>query len=140
MLDIFSAFVGTLIALMIMFNGTLANATGNFTSSVIIHITGLFSVIIVLLISKSKIKLKMGIPLYLYSAGAIGVFTVLFTNLSFSVLGISITLSLGLLGQTLSSIIIDHFGLLGMKVIKFQKKKTFGLILIIFGIFIMAIF
>lgn len=140
MLDIFSAFVGTLIALMIMFNGTLANATGNFTSSVIIHITGLFSVIIVLLISKSKIKLKNGIPLYLYSAGAIGVFTVLFTNLSFSALGISVTLSLGLLGQTLSSIIIDHFGLLGMKVIKFQKKKTFGLILIVFGIFIMAIF
>jgi transporter family-2 protein len=140
MLDIFSAFVGTLIALMIMFNGTLANATGNFTSSVIIHFTGLFSVIIVLLISKSKIKLKRGIPLYLYSAGAIGVFTVLFTNLSFTALGISVTLSLGLLGQTLSSIIIDHFGLLGMKVIKFQKKKTFGLILIVFGIFIMAIF
>ena len=140
MLDIFSAFVGTLIALMIIFNGTLANATGNFTASVIIHITGLFSVIIVLFISKSKFIIKKGIPLYLYSAGAIGVFTVLFTNLSFSALGISITLSLGLLGQTLSSIIIDHFGLLGMKVIKFQKKKTFGLILIIFGIFIMAIF
>jgi len=140
MQDLFSVLLGVLIAIMTMFNGCLSNATGNFISTVIIHIIGLFSIIVVLLIRKSKIKIQKGIPFYLYSAGAIGVFTVLFSNLSFSAFGVSITLSLGLLGQTLSSIIIDHFGLLGMKVIKFQKKKIIGLIFITFGIFIMTIF
>jgi len=138
--NLLSAFIGALIAIMIMINGTLSNAFGNYTSTVIIHIIGLLSMIFVLLLSRSNLKIVKGIPLYFYSAGAIGVFTVLFNNLSFSKLGVSITLALGLLGQSLSSIIIDHFGLMGMKVIKFQKRKLFGLILITLGILVMTIF
>lgn len=138
--NLISIFLGALISIMIMFNGTLSNALGNYTSSVFIHIVGLISIILVLIISKSKIKIQKGIPIYLFSAGAIGVFTVLFNNLSFSKLGVSITLTLGLLGQSISSIIIDHFGLFGMKVIQFEKKKYIGLLFISFGIFIMTFF
>ncbi|KOA19413.1 hypothetical protein CLHOM_22040 [Clostridium homopropionicum DSM 5847] len=138
--NLLSAFIGALIAIMIMINGTLANAFGNYTSTVVIHIIGLISMIFVLLISKLKFKKVKEIPLYFYSAGAVGVFTVLFNNLSFEKLGVSITLALGLLGQSVSSIIIDHFGLMGMKVMKFEKRKLFGLILIILGILVMTIF
>lgn len=138
--NLLSAFIGALISVMIMINGTLSNAFGNYTSIVIIHIIGLLSIISVLLLSRSNLKIVKGIPLYFYSAGAIGVFTVLFNNLSFSKLGVSITLALGLLGQSISSIIIDHFGLMGMKVIKFEKRKLFGLILITLGILVMTIF
>ncbi|ACQ53155.1 DMT family transporter [Clostridium botulinum] len=138
--NLISAFIGTLIAIMTLFNGTLANTFGNYTSSIIIHVIGLFSITFVLLISRSKFKIQKGIPVYLYSAGAIGVFSVIFSNLSFSKLGVSLTLALGLLGQSLSSIFIDHFGLLGMKVIKFEKKKCIGLLFIILGIFIMTVF
>lgn len=138
--NLLSAFIGALISVMIMINGTLSNSFGNYTSTVIIHIIGLLSIISVLLLSRSNLKIVKGIPLYFYSAGAIGVFTVLFNNLSFSKLGVSITLALGLLGQSLSSIIIDHFGLMGMKVIKFEKRKLFGLILITLGILVMTIF
>lgn len=125
---------------MIMLNGTLSKSLGNYTSSVIIHIIGLFSMIIVLLISKSKIKFQKNIPLYLYSAGAIGVFTVLFNNISFSAVGASVTIALGLLGQSLASILIDHFGLLGMTCVKFRKKKIIGLVFITLGIYIMTVF
>src|SRR6476659_3163683 len=110
---------------MIPLNGILSEMTGNYTSSVMIHIVGLVAIVIVLLVSKSKLRMQKGIPLYLYSAGAIGVFTVLFSNISFTALGVSITIALSLLGQSVSSIIIDHFGLLGMKVVKFEKKKIF---------------
>jgi bacterial/archaeal transporter family-2 protein len=140
MYNFLAALSGALIAIMITFNGALSNAVGNYTSSIIIHVVGLISIILVLIISKSKIILRKKIPIYLYSAGAIGVFTVLFNNLSFSALGVSITLALGLLGQSLSSIIVDHFGILGMKVIKFEKKKIIGLLLIALGILIMTIF
>jgi transporter family-2 protein len=140
MYNFLAALSGALIAIMITFNGALSNAVGNYTSSIIIHVVGLLSIILVLIISKSKIVLKKKIPLYLYSAGAIGVFTVLFNNLSFSALGVSITLALGLLGQSISSIIVDHFGILGMKVIKFEKKKIIGLLLITLGILVMTIF
>lgn len=135
-----SAFIGALISIMIMLNGTLSNAFGNYTSTLMIHIIGLVAIILVLLISKQKFIIHKKIPLYLYSAGAIGVFTVLFNNLTFSALGVSLTLALGLLGQSIASIVIDHFGLLGMKVIKYQKKKLIGLVFIISGIAVMAIF
>lgn len=135
-----AAFTGALISLMIAINGSLSAAIGNYKSSVLIHIVGLISIVLLLKISKEKFTIKRGIPLYLYSAGAIGVFTVLFNNLSFQSLGVSLTLSLGLLGESIASIFIDNFGLLGMKTRKFEKKKIFGLILIVLGITIMAFF
>ncbi|MDF2631670.1 MAG: putative rane protein [Caproiciproducens sp.] len=138
--SIISILTGALIAVMIMVNGTLSGTFGNYTSTVIIHIVGLFAIIAVLLISKSKLSIQKGIPWYFYSAGVIGVFNVLFSNFSFSILGVSIPLALGLLGQSVSSILIDHFGLLGMKKIAFEKKKFIGLLIIILGIFVMAAF
>ncbi len=138
--NLVSAIIGALIAVMIMINGTLSNALGNYTSTIIIHIIGLIAVVLVLLTSRQKLTINKDVPFYLYSAGAIGVFTVLFNNITFSSLGVSLTLALGLLGQSITSIIIDHFGILGMKVIKYQKKKLIGLVFIISGIALMAIF
>lgn len=140
MYNFLAAFSGALIAIMITFNGALSKAVGNYTSSIIIHVVGLLSIILVLILSKSKFNFKKNIPIYIYSGGAIGVFTVVFNNLSFSTLGVSITLALGLLGQSLSSIIVDHFGMFGMKVIKFEKKKIIGLFIITLGILIMTIY
>jgi transporter family-2 protein len=138
--NLISGFIGALIAVMILFNGALSSAAGNYKASVIIHITGLICIVLVLLMSKSKLKIKKGLPLYLYCAGAVGVFTVLFNNLSFKALGISIPLALGLLGQSFASMVIDHFGLFGLATVKFEKKKSIGLILIVLGILIMTVF
>ena len=138
-----SAFTGALIAVMILFNGVLADAFGNYFSSVIVHIIGLITISAVLVISRGKTKTQNQagkIPLYLYSAGAIGVLTVVFTNIGFSALGVSATIALGLLGQTLVSVIVDHFGLFGMKVIRFEKKKIIGLAVILLGVVTMLVF
>lgn len=138
--NLLSFLIGALISIMIMINGILSGSVGNYLSVVIIHIVGLIAMILILILNKAKIPFIKGLPLYLYSAGAIGVFTVLFNNISFTALGVSVPLALGLLGQSLTSIIIDHFGLLGMKIIKFDRKKSFGLLLITLGIIIMTIF
>lgn len=138
--SILSLSIGALISIMIAINGVLSSSIGNYQSVVIIHIVGFITMILVLIPNKARINFSKDIPLYLYSAGAIGVFTVLFNNIGFSVLGVSMPLALGLLGQSLTSIIIDHFGWLGMKVVKFDIKKSFGLLLITSGIIIMTIF
>jgi transporter family-2 protein len=138
--NLVSVFIGALIAVMILFNGALSGAMGNYTTIVIIHIIGLISISIVILITKTKIKFKKGLPLYLYTAGAIGIFNVLFNNLSFKALGVSLTIALGLLGQSFASLIVDHFGLFGMDTIKFQRKKCIGLVFITLGIFVMTVF
>lgn len=138
--NILSVLTGAFIAVMITFNGELGSRTGNYLSSVIIHIVGLMVIIGILIITKSKLKIDKEIPIYMYSAGAIGVFTVLFNNITFSTLGVSLTIALGLFGQSMASIVIDHYGLLGMKVIKFNPNKLVGLVLIILGIIVMSIF
>lgn len=135
-----SAFVGGLIAIMIMFNGTLSKGIGNFQSSVIVHLVGLIGLIIFLIIRKSKIKFYKSVPLYAYSAGVIGVLPILFNNISFAVLGVSITLALGLLGQSVASVVVDHYGFFDMTIVKFNKKKLVGLTVIIIGIGIMTIY
>lgn len=72
-----SVFIGVLIAVMLPLNGILSELIGKYTASVVIHLVGLIAVIFVLIINKNKIRFDKGIPLFLYSAGAIGVFTVL---------------------------------------------------------------
>ena len=89
-----SVFTGVILAIMVSLNGGVSNAAGNYASSVIIHFIGLIGIIFVLIFTKSKIKNLKGIPFYMFSGGLIGVLTVLFTNASSGVLGVSLTVSL----------------------------------------------
>ncbi len=137
---IISLIIGAVTSVMILLNGTLSDAYGNYASTIIVHVVGLLSVILVLIISKSKFRIRERIPFYLYCAGFIGVATVIFTNTSFANLGVSLTQALGLLGQTVISLILDHFGLMGVKPSKFNAKKLVGLCFISCGILVMTIY
>lgn len=140
MYKLFSGLIGVLITIMLALNGTLSKNTNNYLSTVIIHLVGLICISCILSIKRIKFKLHKNIPIYLYSAGAIGVFTVLLNNLSFNYIGASLTLALGLLGQSVTSIVIDHYGLLGSEINKFKKQKLLGLIIIALGIVIMTLY
>ena len=134
-----SIFTGVILAVMVSLNGGVSNTAGNYASSVIIHFIGLIGIIFVLIFTKSKIKNLKGIPFYMFSGGLIGVLTVLFTNASSSVLGVSLTVSLTLLGQLVTSLVIDNFGYFNMPVVKFDKRKILGLVIIITGIYVMTL-
>ena len=94
-----SAFTGALIAVMILFNGVLANAFGNYISTVLIHIVGLVTISLVLVISRGRTKIQTGgrLPFFLYSPG-VTCLTVVFTIRVFS-LGVSATIALGCWGR-----------------------------------------
>ncbi len=138
MYNILSLLIGTLIAIMIAFNGRLSSTMGTYSSLVLIHFIGYIFLVIIMLIKKIKIPFKMHLPLYLYSAGAMSVFTVLFNNISFPKIGVSLPVALGLLGQIGTSLVFDHYGLLGMPKIHFNNKKLIGFAIIIVGICIMT--
>lgn len=135
---IISLIVGALTSIMIYFNGSLSDGYGNLFSTVLIHLVGLSAILLIQLVTRSKMKLPKGLPLYLYSAGFVGIGTVMLTNISYSKLGVSLPLALGLLGQTGFSLLTDHFGLFDMKVVKVNPKKLIGLGMIGIGIFIMS--
>lgn len=134
-----SLMAGAFLAFMVSSNGIVAEAAGNYASSVIIHIIGLIVVTLILVFNKSKFKNLRQWPLWMYSAGLIGIITVLFNNLTYTTLGVSLTVALGLLGQSLTAIIIDHFGLFGLPVVRFDYKKILGFVIILGGIAIMAL-
>lgn len=135
-----SMLIGAVTSIMILLNGTLSDAYGNFASSILIHGSGLIAVLLILFISRTKFRLYGNIPLYLYTAGFIGVGTVLLTNLSFEKLGVSLTQSLGLLGQTVLSLVLDHFGIMGVKKTRFHPEKIIGLFFIAGGILVMTLY
>lgn len=140
MYNIYSIIIGILIGLMTSLNGILSTYAGNYFSTVLIHFVGLLGVIAILIFTKTKLVFDKTLPLTLYSAGVIGVFTVLFNNYSFVPIGASLTMALGLFGQAVSSIVIDNFGLLGVNVVKFNKKKLIGLGIIFIGLLIMTVY
>ena len=138
MYNLLSLLIGVLIAVMVAFNGELSSGMGTYSSLVVIHVLGYIALLVFMVIKKIKIPFKTTKPLWLYSAGIISVFTVMFNNISYPVLGVSLPVSLGLLGQTVTSFLFDHFGLLGMPVVKFNKKKLIGIAIIICGVLIMT--
>ena len=134
-----SIFTGIIVAIMISLNGQVSGIAGSYASSVIIHLVGLFGIILVLIFTKSKIGNLKGIPFYMFTGGLIGILTVLFTNASYIGLGVSLMVSISLLGQLVTSLVIDHFGYFNMPVSEFDKKKILGLIIIIVGIYVMTL-
>ena len=135
-----SGLVGVIISVMVAFNGVLAIATGNYLAAVIIHLTGMIAIILLLVIRRVKIKFNRELPIYFYSAGVVGVATILLNNLCFKNMSVSAIMALGLLGQTVCSGVIDNYGLFGAKVQKFKKEKLLGLGIISLGIAVMFIY
>lgn len=131
--------IGALISVMVTVNGILSGFAGVWFSVLVIHAVGLAAVLIVILAVKRK-KVAGKIPLYLFSAGAIGVLVTYFNNVCIPELGTTFTLALCLAGQSLLAVLIDHFGLLGMKRVRFNKKKIIGFLLVAVGLVAMTLF
>lgn len=138
MYNFLSLLIGILIAVMVAFNGELSGNIGNYSSLVVIHVLGYIALVMLMIYKKIKIPFKMTLPFWLYSAGAISVGTVLINNISYSKIGVSLPVALGLLGQSLTSLVFDHYGFLGMPQIKFNKKKIIGIVIIVLGVCIMT--
>lgn len=137
MFKFLAMFDGILIALMVALNGLLATTIGNDKALIVIHFFGLLGTVILLIGSRTKLKKLGGFPIYLLTAGVLGIFNVLFNNLCFFVLGATTTLSLNLLGQLIASMIIDHLGLLGLKINPINKTKLTGIGIMALGIIAM---
>jgi transporter family-2 protein len=132
-----SLLTGILISVMVAFNGGLMQQYGVYSATIIIHIAGLL-LITIMTIGKRENPFSKRQSWYLYLGGVIGVMTTVFNNLSFSRISVSSLLALGLLGQSLTGLIIDQYGLLNMPKHIFKKRKILGLLLILCGIISMT--
>ena len=137
--SILAALSGVLIALMIWINGILTGIAGNAYATVLIHLTGLILIGAILLITKQKPHPGKRLPVHLYMGGVVGVVTVVLSNIAVPLLGVSITLALGLLGQLICSLLIDQFALLGAKKQPFRRDRIVSAALVLVGIAVMMV-
>lgn len=132
-----SLFVGIIIAMMVAINGELTAYYGMFIAAIIIHIVGSLFAYLTIKFTKQNLQLNQTIPLWFYLGGALGVVTTFCNNFAFGKISLTSIIAIGLLGQTVTSLLIDTFGLLGMKKYPFQKYTLVGLSLALLGMIMM---
>ncbi len=128
---------GILAAVTVAQNGALALYLGNVRATVFVHVVGLITILLWLLIRREKIRVDRATPWYAFLGGALGVLTVIGTNMSFAVLGVSVPVALMLLGQTLLGAAVDQFGLFGAPRRPFRAEHLLSFALIGGGIVVM---
>ncbi len=124
---------GFLIALMVSVNTTLSKIIGETYSVFIIHLTGLTILLALSVLRKNRVKFYRDIPLWIYFGGGLGIFIVLFNNITIQKVGVSLALSLGIAGQIITSVLLEHIGFLDSVQNKFSIAKLPGVILIFLG-------
>ena len=129
--------LGSFLSVMISINGSLVGVLDTYTATMIIHIFGLVTCGIVLLVTHKKLKFEPNAPKWIYFAGVVGICTTVFQSSSFGHISMLSISTLSLLGETVTSLIIDSFGLFGMKKHAFQKSTLIGFLFSLAGIFFM---
>jgi len=133
---VLGAIAGFMYSIMNLFNARLSQTYGNSFATVLIHVSGL---ICILPLAAKHLFKKQHAPLWMYMGGVLGIFTVITSNLGVTVLGITATLSLTLLGQMACSMVFDQFGLWGFVKTKFKIEKVISLALIALGVAVMML-
>ena len=131
-----SLMAGMLISVMVVFNGALNAQVGVGLSLVIIHIAGLVTISLVLLVRRERPRRGRLAPVW-YMAGLIGIITTLFNLRAFGHISVSAMMALSLLGESATGLVADHVGLLGYPVRRFRREKLLGLLITLGGILIM---
>ncbi|MGE5494999.1 MAG: DMT family transporter [Burkholderiales bacterium] len=134
MYHVLSVLAGIIVAVMVAVNGKLSSYSGVYSSTVVIHIVGLLTVLLLLAIRRERVFSVKRQPLYMYLGGAIGVASVVFSNIAFGSISVSAIIALSLLGQSLTSLVYDRWGLCGMPKREFHKMKLIGIAFVVLGI------
>jgi transporter family-2 protein len=128
---------GIFVAVMVAINGELTSYYGLYSATVVIHLVGLIFISVLLAFRRERFLPAKKLPFHLYLGGAVGVSTVVFTNMAYGKISVSAILAIGLLGQCLTSLVFDHYGLLKMPKHAFVKTKLIGIGLVVLGIVFM---
>ena len=129
---------GGLLALMININSKLALETSAMNASWIAHGLGSLLAFGLYHMGKEAVRSpspkKGDVPKLYYLGGIPGAFTVILASVTVnSVIGLSGTLALGLIGQLVCSIFCDSLGLFGLEKRTFTISELLPIVLVVFG-------
>ncbi|MEM0938765.1 MAG: DMT family transporter [Bacteroidota bacterium] len=129
---------GAVLPIQAALNGKMGKAVGDpIYASLISFIVGSFGLLIYVLASKtplSSITQATQVNWTVWLAGILGAFYVAFMIILAPKLGVSLTFGLVVTGQLGISLIIDHFGLIGIPIHHISWQRILGILFIIAGV------
>ncbi|MBP7348648.1 MAG: DMT family transporter [Butyrivibrio sp.] len=137
MYNLLAVLTGMIISVMIAINGGLTKGYGVYFAAVIIHVVGVLFALVLCFAGKRKIQIRSTAPKWAYLGGVIGVLTTFCNNCAYGKISMTSIVALGLLGQSVTSIVLDAHGFLGIPAQKMKKTAWIGFAPAVVGIFVM---
>jgi transporter family-2 protein len=115
-------------------SGAMGQRIGGTASSVIIHLSGLvFSMILLIIRGGEKIRDWNTVPWYMFGAGILGLVLIQTINITLPRLGATSMLTLIIIGQLLTGVLLDASGWLGVSARPFGVTQIIGVIVLLVG-------
>jgi len=140
MAKLLAYFTGLVLSLMVTFNGLLSGFTSAYMSNVVYHAFGLvFFGIFLLLLRQPRTDNESTFKWYYLIPGFLGSLTIILNNVVLNVIGVTMMVAFTLVGQVITSIVIDHWGLLGKSISKSTRKQWLGVAIMVVGLATMVL-
>ena len=119
--------------------GAMGQKVGGTASSFIIHLSGMvFSGLFLFLRGGERIREWKTLPWYMLAAGIFGLILYLTISATLPRLGSTMMVVLIIIGQLVTGVIIDHFGLLGVITRHIDLSRGLGVLALVLGAYLIA--
>lgn len=130
-----AAIAGVSMALQGSFNTALSKVIGLMEANFVVHVIGTTALLVMLCLGLGHGNLARlgGAPWFAYLGGILSIVILYTVMASISKLGVAVATTVIIVGQVSAALIIDHFGLFGLRAIPFTWWKLLGIILLAAG-------
>jgi len=119
--------------------GVIGQRVGGTASSFIIHLSGMIlSGVLLFMRGGEKVRDWHTLPWYMLGAGIFGVILYQTISITLPRLGSTMMIALIIIGQLVTGIVIDHFGLLGIAARHIDISRVIGIVALLIGGYLIA--
>ena len=130
---------GVAVAVQPSINARLAEKTGFLQAATISFAVGTLILLILSLSSaQGSFRRISEVAWWQLSGGLFGAFFVTMTIVGVPRIGTTAVLALTIVSQLVAGLLLDHFGLFGMRGIPFDLKRILGVALLLIGVFLIC--
>ncbi|WP_340613515.1 DMT family transporter [Xenorhabdus thailandensis] len=141
----FSAiFAGAVVPLQASANAALGRGLGHplwgTLVSLLVSLIAVIPILLTMRVPPPQISQVVNLPIWSWVGGIAGIIYITAALLLVPKLGATNFIICVIAGQIIISVLIDHFGLMGLPIKEIKLGKTFGIIFIFLGIFMVQYF
>jgi len=130
---------GIAVAIQPSINARLAQKTGFLEAATISFAVGTLALLLVSLLSgQGSFRRIVEVPWWQLSGGFFGAFFVTMTIVGVPRIGTTAVLALTIASQLMAGMVMDHYGVFGMRGIPVDGKRIIGVALLLIGVFLVC--